>query len=150
MNSLCSFVVGVLALGGACGCTITQTAEPVMLAAGEGRAICVIENPDVDASFLPAYKSALAGEGFAVTVIKPGSPVSSCALTSTYEADWSWDFASYMSHAVVVVYRNGAKAGQVVYDSPTAGFSLTTRIYDSTESKVADMVRQLFPAPASP
>jgi hypothetical protein len=50
-----------------------------------------------------------------------------------------------MSHAAVFVYQDGAQAGDALYDAPKAGFGLTTRIYESTDSKVATMVDQLFP-----
>ena len=135
----------IFSLVGLSACTITQTAHPVSFGDGDPREICVIQDPRVDATFLPAFKTALARKDFSITVLKPGSSVASCPLTSTYYARWSWDFVTYMSHAVVVVYRDGAKVGEALYDAPKAGFALTTRIYETTESKVDTMVDQLFP-----
>ena len=37
-----------------CGCTITQTARPVSLQGGDSREMCVIDDPRVDETFLPA------------------------------------------------------------------------------------------------
>jgi hypothetical protein len=127
------------------GCTITQTARPVALLATDSREMCVVEDPAVDQTFLPAYKAALERQGFAVSVLPPGSPVGSCPLTSTYYARWSWDFTPYMARAKIIVYRDGTEVGDALYDAPTAGTALTTRIYESTESKVDTMVDQLFP-----
>jgi len=78
-------------------------------------------------------------------MLPPAAPVASCPLTSTYYALQSWDFTPYLSHAVIVVYRDGARVGDALYDAPKAGFAMTTRIYESTDSKVAIMVEQLFP-----
>jgi hypothetical protein len=108
---------------------------------------CVVEAPQVNETFLPAYRGALERRGFSVEVLSPSSAVTACPLTSTYYARWSWDFVTYMSHAKIVVYRDGIEAGDALYDAPKAGVSLTTRIYEPTESKVATMVDQLFPRP---
>jgi hypothetical protein len=132
----------LIALG---GCTIVQTAQPVSLRDGDPRQICVVEDPRVFEEFLPLYKAALERKGFSVKLIPPNSLPSSCPFTSTYHALRSWDFVTYMSHAFVVVYRDGAKAGEALYDAPKGGMAMTTRIYESTESKVATMVDQLFP-----
>jgi hypothetical protein len=128
-----------------CGCTITQTAHPVSSRDSDARQICLIEDPRVFEAFPPAYRAALERKGFSVTMLSPGSPATSCPLTSTYYALQSWDFVTYMSHAVVVVYRDGTKAGEALYDAPKAGFALTFRIYETTESKVTTMVDQVFP-----
>lgn len=127
------------------GCTITQTANPVSLPETDAREICVIRDPRVFDEFLPTYKAALERKGFSVQLLEPGSAVGSCPLTSTYTALRSWDFVTYMSHAIITVYRDGAKAGEALYDAPKAGFAMTFRIYESTDSKIATMVDQLFP-----
>ena len=127
------------------GCTITQTAQPVSLRDDDTKQMCVIEDPRVFDAFLPAYRSALESRGLSVRMLAPDSPLASCPMTSTYYALRSWDFVTYMSHAVVVVYRDGTKAGEALYDAPKAGFSMTTRIYETTESKISTMVDQLFP-----
>jgi len=127
-----------------CGCTITQTARPVPFHAADAKEMCVIEDPRVDETFLPAYKAALERKGFSVKVLQAGSPIQSCPLTSTYYARWSWDFVPYMSLAKIVVYRDGKEEGDAVYDAPKAGWALTFRIYESTQSKIDTMVDQLF------
>jgi hypothetical protein len=131
------------------GCTITQTAQPLSTRESDIRQICLIEDPRVFGEFLTTYRSALEARGFSVKVLTPGSTVTSCPLTSTYYALRSWDFVTYMSHAVVVIYRDGEKAAEALYDAPKAGFALTTRIYETTESKVGTMVSQMLPTVAS-
>jgi len=53
----------------------------------------------------------------------------------------------YMASAEIVVYKNGTKVGDALFDAPKAGTALTTEIYDSTEVKITKMVDQLFPNP---
>lgn len=139
-------VIGLMLLLG--GCSITQTAHPVTLQPSDRREMCAVEDPAVDATFLPAYTTALQRKGFTVRTLPPGSPPDTCPLTSTYYARWSWDFTPYMSLARIAVYRDGVQVGDALYDAPKAGTALTTRIYDSTQSKVDTMVDQLFPTPA--
>lgn len=130
------------------GCTITQEAEPVALRPTDPAEMCVIEDPAVDETFLPAYRAALERNGFTVRMLPAGAAVSACPLTSTYYGRWSWDFVPYMSIGKIVVYRDGQYAGRALYDAPKAGFSMTTRIYESTQSKIDTMVDQLFPSGA--
>ncbi len=145
MTSRLRLAVTVLSFTALCGCTITQTASPVSFPQSDARQLCVIEDPEVFDDFLAAYRAALETKGFAVKILDAGSPVTSCPLTSTYYALRSWDFVTYLSHAVIVVYRDGMKAGEALYDAPKAGFALNFRIYESTGSKVTTMVDQLFP-----
>jgi hypothetical protein len=127
------------------GCTIVTTANPVLLQQSDLKEMCVIEDTAVNQSFLPAYKAELEKKGFSVRILSPGSDVGSCPFTSTYVGRWSWDFVPYMAYAELVVYRNGTKAGDALYDAPRAGWALTTKIYEATETKIAGMVGQLFP-----
>jgi len=137
------FVISTLLV--ASGCTITQTGNPVARRDADPREMCVVQDPHVNDTFLPAYAAALGGKGFSTKLLEPGAPLTACPLTSTYYARWSWDFVAYMSHAKIVVYRDGAEVGNALYDAPKAGWGMTTRIYESTESKVATMVDHLFP-----
>jgi len=138
-------VLGLPLLAILAGCTITQNARPVSLRADDARQLCIVEDPRVNGSFLLAYTTALQGKGLSVKLLPASSAVTSCPLTSTYYARWSSDFVTYMSHATVFVFRDGTRVGDALYDAPKAGLGLTTRIYESTDSKVATMVDQLFP-----
>jgi hypothetical protein len=50
-----------------------------------------------------------------------------------------------MAWAELIAYKDGVRAGDALYSAPTGGWAMTTRIYESTESKVNTMVSQLFP-----
>jgi len=101
---------------------------------------------DVRAVFQDELLAALERRGLSSRVLPAGSPVTTCPVSLTYNARWSWDFVLYMAWAEVVVYRDGARAGDALYSAPRARSSFTFGIYKSTASKVDTMVEQLFPA----
>lgn len=105
-----------------CG-SIQQVMKPVALS-GEAREICLIENPAVRESFLPAYQTALSAM---VRVPPPGSPVASCPLTSTYTANWRRDLSLYLAYANMKVFQNGQRGDEVLYDSLGDGASTSSR-----------------------
>jgi hypothetical protein len=127
------------------GCSVKYSAHPLTDFDVQSSEICVVEDKDINEEFLPAYRSALENKGFVVRILSPGSDINSCLLTSTYTGSWSWDFVMYMASAEIIIYKNGIKAGDALFDAPKAGTALTTEIYDSTEVKIAKMVDQLFP-----
>ncbi|MCP4050095.1 MAG: hypothetical protein GY730_05245 [bacterium] len=138
MLAICSlFFIG--------GCSVKYTVTPVEGVQEYTGEICVIEDPTVNDEFLPAYKSLLKEKGFNVKIIPAGSPEDSCELTSTYLGKWSWDFILYMAYGKIVVYKNGNKIGEALYEAPRAGWALTTKIYEKTKVKIRGMVDQLFP-----
>lgn len=129
----------------ASGCSVTYTADPANELTTYTREICVIEKPDVRDEFLQAYKKILSEKGFEVKVIPPASTVSACELTSDYIGKWSWDFKPYMATAKINLYEKGTLIASASYSSPRGGFSMTTKIYESTETKVRGMAEKLFP-----
>ena len=128
------------------GCTVKHTANPVPDMALVSKEMCIIDNPDVNESFLPAYQSALERKGFSVRILHPRSGVDACPLSSTFVGRWSWDFTPYMAYGEIVVYQNGSRVGDALYKAPRAGMAMTFKIYDPTEEKVGVMVDQLFPS----
>jgi hypothetical protein len=126
------------------GCSVKYTANPVTNIDRISKEVCIIEDTNISPDFLPAYRTALEKKGYVVRVLNPGSSITSCPLTSTYTGSWSWDMVMYMSYAEIVVYRSGIKAGDALYEAPPGGWALTTKIYDSTETKVTTMVDKLF------
>jgi hypothetical protein len=131
------------------GCSVKYTANSVTNLEVSSKEICVIEDTSVRESFLPAYRTSLEKRGFTVRVLSLGSDIASCPITSTYTGRWSWDFVPYMAYAEIIVYRNGTKAGDALYEAPRAGWALTTDIYDATELKIETMVDKLFPTTES-
>jgi hypothetical protein len=127
------------------GCSVKYTANPATNIDKISKEVCIIEDTKINPDFLPLYRIALEKKGYIVRVLSTGSSITSCPVTSTYTGSWSWDFVMYMSYAEIVVYRSGTKVGDAVFEAPPAGWSLTPRIYDSTEIKITTMVDKLFP-----
>lgn len=135
----------VLALLGTLhGCAISQRVTPVQRPA-LAREICIVRNPDVRENFLAALREALESKGFVPGVLEPGSPTSSCALSSQYTANWRWDLALYMAFAKITVHENGIEVGSAVYDSLGGGGNMGKFI--DAEKKVKELVGELFPSP---
>jgi hypothetical protein len=126
-------------------CTITQRANPAAGLRVSATEICVIEKLDVREDFRAALLASLRQRGFSVRLLTQGSPFDDCPLALTYNAKYSWDLKTYMAWAELIAYKDGVRAGDALYSAPTGGWAMTTRIYESTESKVNTMVSQLFP-----
>lgn len=125
------------------GCAIHQDVKPVGTL--PARQICVIENPAVaQAEFVQVYKRALEEKGFEVRQIAPGSPLTACAVTSTYTANWRLHWALVMHHAELRIYANGTPAGEAVYDSGREALGQ----YIRSGEKIRELVNQLFPGGA--
>ena len=126
------------------GCAIQQTVTPV--ARVEGRQICIISNPAVRAGFVQAYERSLVNKGYTVRQLPPAAATSDCPVTSTYTANWRWDLAMYMAYAEIKVFSNGRAIGEAKYDSLRGGANMNKFI--SAESKIDELVNQLFPGGA--
>ena len=128
-------------------CAIKQNVRPVELF--EGKEVCIVENPAVkQAGFLATYQRTLTEKGYRVRVMPAGSAVTVCPVTSTYTANWRWDLALYLAYADISVYSNGQPAGQAIYDSLRGGFNLGKFVHG--ETKIVELVNQLFPGTAKP
>jgi hypothetical protein len=136
-------IVAALLAAGLAGCAIHQDVKPV--GALGTRQICVVENPAVSQDgFLKVYKRSLEDKGFEVRQIAPASPVTACPVTTTYTANWKWDWALYMKYAAINVYNNGQPAGEAVYDADANALGR----YIKAENKIRELVNQLFPGGA--
>lgn len=114
-----------------------QTAEGTQDA--PARRICIVENPRVRGKeFLDAYRKALEGRGFSVTVVQRNPQASHCPLTTRYVAYWRWDLVYYMTFAELTVYRDGKPVGRAVHNARGSRFI-------STEDAVKGLVVRLFP-----
>lgn len=125
-------------------CAIRQDIEPAAsVTSGE---ICIIENPDVRPGFLEVYRRELEAKGYKTRVVPATSTLFDCPQISRYTANWTWDMALYLSFADISVYEDGKRVGHVVYDSTQGGLNLTKFVRG--ETKVAELVNQLFPQTA--
>ncbi len=125
----------------AAGCAIHQTVSPV--APLQVTEVCVVENPAVMYDFLGALQKALAARGYAVRKLPQGSALRECPVTATYTANWRWDLAMYMAYAEIRVFRDGAPAGEAVYDALGGGGNLGKFI--NAEEKIRELVNGLLP-----
>lgn len=123
------------------GCSIKQNVKPIE--AFQNKEVCVIENPAVKNSFLPAYKHALEAKQYKVTIKPQNESITACQVTSTYTANWRWDLALYMAYAEIKVYKNGVLGGEAIYDSLTGGANMNKFI--NAENKINELVGQLYP-----
>lgn len=127
------------------GCSVKYTVEPASEIASYAQEICVVENPEIKPEFLDAYIPLLEGKGFTVRKLTANSSLDSCSILSTYAGKWSWDFKTYMSFAEIKIYKDGVEVGKAIYQAPTGGMAMTTKIYEETKVKVKGLVDQLFP-----
>lgn len=119
-------------------CSSIQNVDPTPSYAGE--TLCIVENTDVRESFLVAYRKAVETKGLPVKMLPAGASLDSCALVSTYSANWSWDLLMYMRYAQISIYREGRLSGQATYDAHTAVFSK----FINAQQKINELVGQLF------
>lgn len=125
------------------GCAIHQTIKPVA-EIFTGKEICLIESPDVRASFMESYKRALINKGYSVKQLPASASVTDCNVTSTYLATWRWDLALYMAYAEIKVFHQGVLAGEAKYDSQRGGANLGKFI--DAETKINELVMKLLPS----
>lgn len=141
--------VSILAAVVMAGCVpvglIDQIVRPVPVSRPEGREICVIENTAVATkeAFFAAYERALVERGFTVRKLTPNSPASACALTSSYTANFRWDFALYLAYANLKIFRDGQLVGEAMYDAMLAG--VTSKKWIRAEEKLRELTNELFP-----
>jgi|SRR4051794_31881694 hypothetical protein len=101
--------------------------------------ICIVENPRVvQKDFLDAYRAALEGKGFTVSVVQKNPQASVCPLTTRYVAYWKWDLLYYLSFAQLDVYSEGKEVGQAIHNARGSRFI-------TTEGTVKELVDRLFP-----
>jgi len=115
--------------------------EVVPVAGLDTKEMCVIERRGagaLDADFLRAYQQALRDKGYSTKVLPPNSPLGSCPVVSTYSARWSLDPFLYLQSAELYVYKNGRPSGRALFQAPHSAFF-------TTEGKVQELVRQLYP-----
>lgn len=123
------------------GCAIHQNVSPVT--ALQGTEVCVVENPAVLYDFLGALERALVARGYTVRKLPQGAALRECPVTTTYTANWRWDLAMYMAYAEIRVFKDGAPAGQAVYDALGGGGNMGKFI--AAEDKIRELVNGLLP-----
>lgn len=133
----CMTAALILALS---GCAIDQRIE--RSESFSEKEICVVENPDVQSSFLEAYERVLLKRAYSVRRLPATSNLRECPITSTYTANWSWDIFLYMSYANIRIFKTGREIGSATYDSTHSGGNFGKFI--SAESKINELTEKLL------
>lgn len=119
----------LLAVSGCARDRVQITPVPGELAQkNPGKRICIVENPRVAVSgFLPAYRAALEGWGYAVSVVEKSPAASTCPLTTRY-----------------IAFQNGLTQLEVFWDGRPVGSAAHSAAAYS-EDALKRMVQGLFP-----
>jgi hypothetical protein len=137
---ICVVLLGGLSLS---ACSIKETVKPVGRETVSTAEVCIIENPAVRQGYLPQFQQALREQGYKVKTLGADASTRDCPTVCTYTARWSWDLTTYMSYSQILVFRNGEKAGEAVYDSRHGGGRLDKFIH--ADEKIHEQVVELFP-----
>ena len=136
-------LVSMMAAAALCGCTSIQV-KPVDEVAAI-KQVCVVENPKVEVSdFVDVIRDGLNRHGIASTVVNADG-ARSCEVTMTYTALRTWDFAPYLSHAELRLWRDGRQIGAATYHL-NGGGGLSLAKWAGTHSKIDPVMDQLLAA----
>jgi hypothetical protein len=124
------------------GCYVKQNVEPVVSVAK--KEVCIIRSIYDEHDIAGAYTKALQAKGYKVTLKKSVDKINVCPLTTTYSVNWGFDNAVYLSYLHLVVYQNGNKAGEALYDVKSGWASKVSK-YKKAEETVTNLVNQLYP-----
>jgi hypothetical protein len=107
--------------------------------------VCIVNNPQVAVSdFVPVLRDGFNRHGIATSVVEP-LQANACEVTLTYTALRSWDFAPYLSHAELRLWRNGRQVGAADYHLRGKGGLALTK-WRSTKEKMDPVIEQLLSA----
>ena len=107
------------------------------------RHVCIEENPRVKvADFLDVLEDGLARHGLTSEVFSGGA-LPHCEYVLTYTALRSWDFAPYLAHAELVIWRHERKVAKATYHL-VGGGGLSLMKWQGTMEKMAPVIDQLF------
>lgn len=141
MKKIALGCLSLLLLG---ACAISQKIEPAKLSS---KTICVVENDKVRPAFREAIVTNLRTKGFEVQVAPADTTAAQCPSRLMYSANWTWDLAMYMRRAELIVFEGEKLAGRATYDATGGGYRMDKFI--EAETKVKELIDQLFPAPAN-
>ncbi|MGB3393310.1 MAG: Sbal_3080 family lipoprotein [Stenotrophomonas sp.] len=122
------------------GCTSINV-KPI--AATSLQQVCIVNNPKVIIDeFVPVLQDGFARHHIATQVVEQAQS-QSCEVTLTYTALRSWDFAPYLSHAELRLWRAGRQIGAADYHlRGKGGFALNK--WAGVRSKMDPVIDQLL------
>ena len=105
--------------------------------------VCIEENPKVIVEgFLNVVRDGFSRHGIATRVVQKPIP-SDCEIVLTYTAFKTWDFASYLHHAELLLEKDGIIIGTAEYHLVgQGGFSLNK--WQSTKTKMDPVIDKLL------
>ena len=122
------------------GCTITQHVQPVP--PNTLSSLCIEENDETwSKEFLPTLRAQLEHRGIASTVYQ-GTPPESCRYRLTYDVNWGWDLAVYLTYANLRIYDGIKPIGEATYDARDGGGRFDK--FGRTEEKLNTLLDQLL------
>lgn len=124
------------------GCTIHQNVEP---SSYNGMSeLCVVEDMYVKESFRSALDESLTDKNIMSSVVSDvDKAFVQCNWTLEYQAEWSWDFVTYMTYAKIVLYEKNTVDGVARYDARRASGSWSKWV--NTKAKVKELLDELLP-----
>lgn len=105
--------------------------------------ICIVNNPKVTvADFVPALEEGFQRHGISTSLVGEASHTD-CDTTLAYTALRSWDVVTYLSHAELQLWRNGAVIGSAQYHLKGKGGLALTK-WASTRDKMNPVIDELM------
>ena len=105
--------------------------------------VCIQDNPKVTVSdFVPVVRDGFARHGLSTEIITNNKPAR-CDLILTYTARRSWDIATYLSVAELVLFQNGLEVARANFHlKGKGGFALNK--WRSTKAKMDPVIDELL------
>lgn len=130
-----------LALGALlAACSISSHVQPVP--PNTLSEVCIEENDKTwSKQFLPTLREQLERRGIASTVYQ-GAPPPSCRYRLTYDVNWGWDLAVYLTYARLRIYDGQTPIGEATYDARDGSGRLDK--FGHTEEKLDPLLDQLL------
>ena len=105
--------------------------------------VCIVENPKVEVGdFVDVLRDGFDRHGIATTVMSSDA-ARGCDTTLTYTALRTWDFAPYLSHAELRLWRDGRQIASATYHL-NGGGGLSLAKWEGTKTKMDPVMDQLL------
>ncbi|MDR1063639.1 MAG: Sbal_3080 family lipoprotein [Azoarcus sp.] len=129
----------IIAVNTACTSIDVTAVDPSL----DMRHVCIQENPRVRVGdFVQVLEDGLMRHGLTAEVFAGKAPPH-CEYTLTYTALRSWDFAPYLAHAELAIWKNARKVAEATYHL-VGGGGLSMMKWQGTETKIAPVIDELL------
>ena len=105
--------------------------------------VCIQENPRVQVDdFVPVLRDGFNRHGIS-TEVYSGTTPARCEYVLTYTARRSWDFVTYLSHAELLLERDGVQVAHAEYHLVGKG-GLSPMKWQGTRTKMDPVIDELL------